>query len=77
MDDQNEINEEEWRRLSNWSSIGTYSSARDTRIWVPKRAGGEGWTPNFGQPAGRWSMLGLFSVPIGLLLLFVLYQIFK
>ncbi len=77
MDDQNAINQREWERLENWSWFGTYRSVRDSRLLVPKRTWGWGLTPNFAHRGSRWMVLGLSSVPLGFLLLFVLYQLSK
>ena len=76
MDTQEAINQQEWERPNNWRWLG-YSSERDTRLWVPKRNPRLGWTINFAHPAGRWTCLGLFTVPIAFVMLFVLLQIAK
>jgi len=53
------------------------AASEDTRLWVPKRNPRLGWTINFAHPAGRWTCLGLFTVPIAFVMLFVLLQIAK
>jgi hypothetical protein len=73
--DQDAINEQEWLRPENWKGrLGMYSSARDTRIWVPKRRPALGWTVNMAHRGGRLSLLGLLTVPLGLVVLLVLLQ---
>ena len=63
---QDEINQAEWADPANWSAgfLGVYASARDTRVWVPKRQPWMGWTVNLGHAAGRWSLAGLIGVPL-------------
>jgi uncharacterized membrane protein len=78
MDAQEAINQQEWERPDNWSGrLGRYRRERDTRLWVPKPNPRMGWTLNFAHPQAWVSCVGLFSVPIGLLLLFVLYSVFR
>lgn len=62
---QDEINQAEWENPENWSDalIGIYFSKRDTRVWVPKRRPGLGWTLNLARPAGAWWLVGLLAVP--------------
>ena len=74
---QETINAHEWRSDENWTRLGLYRSVRDTRVWVPKRKPAFGWTVNLAHPAGWWSLLALFTVPLGLILLFALVQLFK
>lgn len=74
--DQDGINREEWERPENWrGALGMYRSSRDTRLWVPKRAGWMGWTINTAHPQAWFTLLGLFSVPLGLLLLLLIVQL--
>ena len=81
--DQNAINQQEWERPGNWKAGIFYRARRDSRLLVPKRphrrwpALQRGETINFGHRNAGWMMLGLSSVPLGFLLLFVLYQLFK
>ena len=77
MDDQEAINRREWNNPANWKAGLFYRSRRDSRLWVPKRRVATGWTPNFGQPNSWWVLLGLFTVPIGFLLLWILRAIDK
>jgi uncharacterized membrane protein len=52
-----------------------YRSARDTRLWVPKRNPAYVWTLNF---ARRLVVpFGLFSVPLGFLILFLLLRLIR
>ncbi len=62
---QHAINEQEWRKNGNWSWAGLYSSAADSRIWVPKRNPAFGWTTNVAHTAGRLWLL----VPMCVLLI--------
>ena len=83
MDEQNVINRREWENPGNWNAGVVYRSRRDSRLLVPKRRNARwpllerGETVNFGHRRAGWMMLGLSSVPIGFLLLFVLYQLAK
>ena len=78
MDGQEQINQREWERRENWSGwLCTYRSERDTRLWVPKPNPRLGLTLNFAHPQARLSLLGVSIVPLGLLLLFVLWGIFR
>jgi uncharacterized membrane protein len=77
METPDEINDYEWGRLENWSGwFGSYSSPRDTRLWVPKRPmTGEGFALNFGHPGAKTVLIGICIVPAacvltGILLLF-------
>jgi uncharacterized membrane protein len=67
---EDEINDYEWGRLENWSGwFGSYSSARDTRLWVPKRPmTGEGFTLNCGHPGAKTVLIGFCIVPAALVL---------
>lgn len=67
VETQDEINDDEWRRLENWAGwFGSYSSARDTRLWVPKRPmTGEGFALNFGHPGARMVFIGIVIIPAG------------
>jgi uncharacterized membrane protein len=60
------INQYEWDDPKNWSDsvIGIYSSKRDTRLWVPKRGVGFGWTLNLGHPRAAWWLVGIIVAPI-------------
>ena len=75
--EQERINQQEWEHPENWSRWSVYRSSRDTRLWVPKSNPRLGWTLNFAHPDAWWSCLGLFTVPLGLLLLFVLWSAFR
>ena len=73
-------NQYEWEQPYNWSGWfgGYYSSAHDTRLWVPKRPmTGTGMALNFGHPSAKIVMATVCVVPAGLLLLFVLLQFAK
>jgi uncharacterized membrane protein len=62
---QEKINQREWENPANWSDsiVGVYFSKRDSRIWVPKRVPGFGWTLNLARPAGAWFLVALLSLP--------------
>jgi len=49
---------------------------QDTRVWVPRRNPALGWTLNYAHRVAWWSTLGLFTVPIGLVLLLLLWWAF-
>ena len=75
-DNQARVNQAEWERPENWSGwLGTYRSVRDTRLFVPRRVPTRGWALNLAHRASWWTLLGLFTVPLGFLLLFVLVTI--
>jgi uncharacterized membrane protein len=75
--DQQAIDRHEWETPGNWNRFGIYRSARDSRVWVPKCDPRFGLTLNFAHRAAWWSLLGVGIVPMGLLLLFVIYQLAK
>ena len=62
---QDEINRAEWENPENWSDnlVGVYFSKRDTRVWVPKRNPGLGWTLNMARREGAWWLVGLIVAP--------------
>ena len=72
--DQNAINEQEWARPENWSRFSVYRSARDMRLWVPKKNPRLGWTLNFAHRGAWWACLAPALVPLGFLLLYVLHR---
>lgn len=57
---QQEINEAAWLNDANWK-YGVYSSAQDTRVWVPKRPRWMGWTLNFAHRAAVFWLLALIT----------------
>jgi uncharacterized membrane protein len=63
---QAEINDAEWRNPANWHGgwLGFYVSPRDTRVWVPKRKPGLGWTLNMAHRSGRLWLLALLALPV-------------
>jgi uncharacterized membrane protein len=76
MDDQDSINAQEWARPENWSGwLGTYRSARDRRLWVPKKNPRLGWTLNFAHRGARWACFAPALVPAGFILLFLLHRL--
>ena len=81
MDQQNVTNQREWESPGNWIGGVIYRSSRDSRLLVPKRTekwgpfSQTGWTLNFGNRRSYLVLLGLSSVPIGFVLLFVLHRL--
>lgn len=57
---QQDINQMEWENPANWSLL-TYSSPRDSRVFVPKRRG-VGVTINFGHKNGKVSFLAILAL---------------
>ena len=57
---QDDINESECENPANWSFL-TYSSPRDSRVFVPKRRG-VGVTMNFGHKNGRIVFLAILAL---------------
>ena len=53
-----------WREPRNWRSGGFYVAPDDSRVWVPKRPPGIGWTLNFARPASWLWMTVLLAIPI-------------
>ena len=53
-------NDAEWSDPENWGEgfFGFYFSRRDSRLWVPKRHPGLGWTLNMGHPRAGAVLLG-------------------
>ena len=58
---QSEINQLEWQDARNWHGgwLGIYRSARDSRVWVPKRNRVMGWTVNTARRAGLAFIIGI------------------
>ena len=78
VDNQAVINQQEWERAENRTGwLGTYRSAKDRRIWVPKRTATLGWTLDFAHRGAWWSLLGLLTVPFGLAVLLLLGRLFR
>ena len=63
---QDAINRREWERPGNWTGwFGTYSSSRDTRIWVPNRTGALGMMPNTGHLGGKLIVGAFLGLVLG------------
>lgn len=77
MDEQERINHDEWSRAANWRRLGTYRSAMDTRVFVPRKNVARGWTLNFAHRHAWWSLVGLSIVPFGLALLWLMWALFR
>ena len=78
MDAQELLNQQEWEDPQNWTGwLGSYRAPRDTRLWVPKKNPALGWTLNFAHRAAWFSLLGLFTVPLGLVVLIVLLHLLR
>ncbi len=58
---QDDIYREEWANPANWGNgpWGLYFSKRDSRLGVPKRAEGTGWTNNFGHRHASLCLMGM------------------
>jgi hypothetical protein len=66
---QKETNQQEWSSPSNWR-WSFYRSARDSRLWVPKRIPTLGWTLNLAHPrAATW--LALFGLWLCLIIVLI------
>ena len=76
-DDQGIINQREWEQPVNWTGwSGSYSSTRDTRLWVPKRPiTGTGQALNFGHPHAKTFIAAMCIVPVVLLLILGLIRL--
>jgi uncharacterized membrane protein len=59
---QDTINQSEWDNRENWSVL-TYSSSKDSRLFVPKRRG-FGWTINFGHAGGKFVFGAFLALPV-------------
>lgn len=68
---QDEINRDEWTRPANWRGgmLAVYVSPLDTRVWVPKRPPGLGWTLNFAHRRSWLWLAALIGGPLALALL--------
>ena len=82
MDTREAVNQREWENPANWAAGIIYPSNRDSRWMVPKRPLGwgrirTGWTLNFAHRRSWRVLLGLFSVPLGFVLLGILRAIDK
>jgi uncharacterized membrane protein len=73
METQDSVNDREWNNPSNWRQ-GRYSSASDTRLWVPKRAG-IGQALNIAHPGAKVFLAGMSIIPLGLLLVVIVYAL--
>ena len=57
VDDQGEVNEQEWDNPENWGGTNwfdLYFSQKDSRVWVPKRIPILGKTLNLAKPASAY-----------------------
>ena len=75
MEVEDTVNDREWNNPSNWMR-GRYSSAADTRLWVPKRAG-IGQALNFAHPGAKVFLAGMCIIPAALLLVLIVVQLTK
>jgi uncharacterized membrane protein len=60
----------EWKNPDNWHGgiLGIYYSKKDSRSWVPKKIPWMGWTINFAQSSGIWSLAILVMIPVIIIL---------
>jgi uncharacterized membrane protein len=59
------LNLTEWQNEDNWLTpriLGIYASRRDSRLLVPKRPPGFGWTVNFGHKYGPSLVFGTVAL---------------
>ncbi|HXI28105.1 MAG TPA: DUF5808 domain-containing protein [Vicinamibacterales bacterium] len=75
MDQDDDVNEREWKRAENWAPWGTYHSPHDSRVWVPKRNRATGWTVNTAHGGGRLALAALIGIPLLILLATALFVI--
>lgn len=65
---QDEINNQEWHKEENWTSgsqlLCVYFSHADSRVVVPKRNPGHGWTLNLAKKKGVAGLLACILVPL-------------
>ena len=70
---QSEINQTEWEKIENWGGPkwgAVYFSKKDSRIIVPKRLKGLGWTVNIAHTKGVLLFVGcLFGIPFIVILI--------
>jgi uncharacterized protein DUF5808 len=76
LTNQDRLNRLEWERPENWTNWGVWSEL-DTRIWVPKRNPALGSTVNLAHRSARLTLIGLFTVPLAMVLLIVLLAIVR
>ena len=72
---QDQINEAEWQKKSNWKASLFYYSEVDSRLWVPKRSmlgrRRYGGTPNFAKKGARLYLMVVLGLMALLLTLVV------
>ncbi len=71
---QDAINQREWESSWNWSERGVYSSASDSRLFVPSRrpmAARYRTAMNFGHPQAKLMIAAFAFVPCALIILVV------
>ena len=63
---RSERDEAEWLDPDNWRGgwLGFYVAPRDSRVWVPKKLPGMGWTLNFAHPQSWLWLLALLASPL-------------
>lgn len=64
---EKERNQKEWENPDNWKGPfrrSFYASERDTRVWVPKRRPGLGWTLNMAHTGGRLWMAAFIGLAV-------------
>lgn len=74
---QDMINQREWESSWNWSASGFYSSAADSRLWVPKRpVTGSGHALNLGHPGAKAMIAGVLIAPLVLIAVVVFATVY-
>lgn len=65
--EQKTVNQREWQQEDNWLTpkfLGIYAGVNDSRLFVPKRNPGMGWTINFGHKYGPPLVFGLAALAV-------------
>lgn len=62
-----------WATPEHWRWNLIYSCARDPRVLVPRRRRRTGWTLNFGHRWAWAALLLVFAIPIGPVLLLMVF----
>lgn len=55
-------NQREWENPENWSRLGSYRSAKDSRVFVPNRNRFFLWTFNFAKPQAYLALAGILAL---------------
>ncbi len=69
-DTEKEIFDSMRRNPKSWKGYFFYLNGNDSRIFVPKRIPGMGWTLNFANPYSYLILLAIIMIPIIISFLF-------